>query len=128
MATSIRVQGLTELVVQLDAATSKLPVEVQAVLGKAGQQMKADVRQRWSGLKHLPKLPGLVGYDVYAKIGGYAVDVGPQHVGQGELANIVEFGSVNNAPIPALSPALDTEEPKAIAALDALVARLLDTP
>lgn len=125
MVTAIRVTGLTELRVQLDTATSRLPVEVQAVLGKAGQQMKADARQRWSGLKHLPKLPSLVGYDVYAKIGGYAVDVGPQHIGQGELANIVEDGSVNNAPIPALSPALDTEEPKVVAALDALVGRLL---
>lgn len=125
MAATIRVQGLTELEVALDKATSQLPTQVQAVLGKAGTNIKTGVRRRWSGMKHLPKLPGLVSYDVSAKLGGYAVEVGPAHIGQGELANVAEFGTVNNAPRPALAPELDLEAPKVEAALAALVDKLL---
>jgi hypothetical protein len=122
---AVTVNGLTELVVTLDKAVSAMPVEVQAVLGKAGGNIKDGARRRWAGMKHLPKLPSLVSYDVYAKVGGYAVDVGPAHIGQGELANFAEFGSQNNPPRPALAPELDLEAPKAEAALAALVDRLL---
>jgi hypothetical protein len=126
MATEIRVSGLTELKVALDKATSRLEPEVMAVLGRAGMNIKRATQQRWAGMKHLPKLPGLVSYDVAHGAGKVYVEVGPQHVGQGELANVAEFGTVNNAPRPGLSPSLDEEEPKTVAALDALVAKLLD--
>jgi hypothetical protein len=126
MAATIKVQGATELVVALDKATSRMIPEVSAVLGKAGGNMKNDIRARWSGMRHLPKLPGLVSYDVFPWVGGIYVEVGPAHVGQGELAVFAEFGSVNNAPRPALAPALDAEAPKVEAALDALLGKLLD--
>jgi hypothetical protein len=127
VATSIRVSGLTELVVDLDKVTSRLEPEVMAVLGKAGLAIKRGTQRRWGRLRHLKKLAGLVSYDVAHGIGKVYVEVGPQHVGQGELANVAEFGTVNNAPIPALSPELDIEEPKTVAALDALLPKLLDS-
>jgi hypothetical protein len=125
MPNEIKVQGVDELGVALDAATSRMIPEVSAVLGRAGMNMKRDIQQRWSGMKHLPKLPGLVSYDVTTVIGGIQLEVGPRHIGQGELANVAEFGTVNNAPRPALAPALDAEAPKVEAALDALVDKLL---
>lgn len=125
---SIRVSGLTELKVDLDKATSRMMPEVMAVLGRAGLNIKRGTQRRWAGMRHLPKLPGLVSYDVHHIVGGVAVEVGPQHIGQGELANFVEFGSVQNQPRPGLSPSLDEEEPKTLAALDALVGKLLDGP
>lgn len=126
MATSIRVSGLTELLVDLDKATSRLEPEVMAVLGRAGLNIKRGTQRRWSGMKHLKRLPGLVSYDVAHGIGKVYVEVGPEHRGQGELANVAEFGTKNNAPRPALSPELDIEEPKTVAALDALLGKLLD--
>ena len=129
MATSIRVTGLNELVLQLDAATSRLPVEVQAVLGRAGLNIKKDAAARVGGRKYLPAYPRSISYDVSAKLGGYQVEVGPdKDRPQGPLGNIIEDGSVNSAPIPHLSPALDAEEPKVVVALDALLGRLLDVP
>ncbi len=126
--TSIRVFGLTELIVDLDKATSRLQPEVAAGLGKAGMAIKKNTQRRWAGMKHLPKLPGLVSYDVFSVPGAVAVEVGPDHVGQGELANVAEFGTKNNAPRPGLSPSLDEEEPKVITFLDALLPKLLDGP
>lgn len=126
MPTSIRVSGLAELVVDLDKATSRMLPEVAAVLGRAGLNIKRDTQRRWAGMRHLPDLPGLVSYDVAHGFGKVYVEVGPQHIGQGELANIAEFGSVNNGPRPGLSPSLDEEEPKTVLALDALVVKLLD--
>lgn len=126
MPTSIRVSGLAELVVDLDKATSRMLPEVAAVLGKAGGNIKRDTQRRWGGMRHLPKLPGLVSYDVAHGFGKVYVEVGPEHIGQGELANVAEFGTVNNAPRPGLSPSLDEEEPKTVLALDALLAKLLD--
>jgi hypothetical protein len=126
VASTIRVSGVNELVVSLDRATSLMQPEVAAVLGRAGLNIKNATKRRWSGMKHLPKLPGLVSYDVFHWPGGVLVEVGPQHVGQGELANVAEYGTVNNAPRPGLSPSLDEEEPKTVVALDALVGKLLD--
>lgn len=128
MPNTVTVTGLTEVVVALDRATSLMQPEVAKVLGRAGMNIKQGVQRRWSGTKHLRKLPSLVSYDVYRTFGSIVVEVGPKHVGQGELANLAEFGSVNNAPRPALSPELDIEEPKTVAALDALLGVLLDGP
>lgn len=125
MANTITVKGLTELELDLDRATSRMLPEVVSVLGRSGMNIKKGTQRRWSGMRHLAKLPGLVSYEVYHMFGGVGVEVGPRHVGQGKLANVAEFGTVNNAPRPALSPELDVEAPKTEAALDALLGRLL---
>jgi hypothetical protein len=125
MGDGVTVTGLTEVKIALDQATSRMLPEVAAVLSKAGLNIKSGVQRRWSGMAHLRRLPSLVSYDVAHGFGKVYVEVGPQHVGQGELANVAEFGTVNNAPRPALSPELDIEEPKTVAALDALVDKLL---
>jgi hypothetical protein len=128
VASTIRASGLTELELDLDKATSRLEPEVMAVLGRAGMNIKRGTQRRWAGMRHLRKLPGLVSYDVAHGFGKVYVEVGPQHIGQGELANVAEYGTVNNAPRPGLSPSLDEEEPKTVAALDALLGKLLDGP
>jgi hypothetical protein len=125
MGDGVTVQGLTEVEIALDQATSRMLPEVVAVLGKAGLNIKSGTQRRWSGMAHLRRLPSLVSYDVWFVPGGIKVEIGPQHVGQGELANVAEFGTVNNAPRPALAPELDLEEPKTEAALAALVDKLL---
>lgn len=125
MASEITVKGLTELIVSLDKATSRLDPEAQAVLGKAGLNIKKGVRRRWSGLRHLRGLARTVGYDVAHGLSGPYVEIGADKRGQGELANVAEFGTPNNAPIPALAPELDAEAPRTVAALDALMDKLL---
>lgn len=126
MATSIKVSGLTELVAQLDKATSRMLPEVSAVLGRAGLNIKKGVQQRWGGSKMAPALPFAVSYDVSYGLGGVSMEVGPDKgKRQGALGNFREFGSMHNAPTPALAPELDIEAPKTVAALDALLGKLL---
>jgi hypothetical protein len=127
MANSITVQGLTEVIVSLDKATSRLDPEVMLVLAKAGLNIKTGAVRRVSGHAHLPAYPHAISYDVTHGFGGPSVDVGPDKGrGQGALGNLVEFGSVNNAPIPHLAPELDIEAAKTEVALDALLGKLFD--
>ena len=126
MANSISVTGLDEIVVQLDKATSRMLPEVSAVLGKAGLAIKKGAQQRWGGLGHAPALPYAVSYDVSYGLGGVSVEVGPDKSRrQGALGNLLEFGSINNAPRPALAPELDLEAAKTVTYLDALLVKLL---
>lgn len=129
MANVVSVSGLTELEISLDKAISTMPTEVMAILGRAGFNIKKGTQRRWSGMKHLPRLPYAVSYDVTPIFTGFQLEVGAdKDKKQGALANVVEFGTVNNPPRPGLAPELDLEEPKTVAALDALVAKLLDSP
>lgn len=126
MPTSITVTGLTEVVAQLDTATSRMLPEVSAVLGKAGLNIKRGAQRRWAGLRHAPALPASVSYDVIPGFGGVSVEVGPDKSRrQGPLGNLLEFGSVNNPPHPALAPELDLEAARTVTYLDALVGKLL---
>lgn len=127
MPTSITVTGLTEVVAQLDKATSRMLPEVSAVLGKAGLAIKQGAQRRWGGMAHAPALPAAVSYDVIPGFGGVSVEVGPDKSRrQGPLGNLLEFGSMNNAPRPALAPELDLEAAKTVTFLDALLGKLLE--
>jgi hypothetical protein len=90
MGDGVTVEGLAEVTIALDKATSQLLPETAAVLGKAGMNMKQGVQRRWSGMKHLRKLPSLVSYDVWYTFGGIKVEVGPRHVGQAALDRLMD--------------------------------------
>lgn len=127
MANIVRTVGLDELIINLDAATSRMANEVDKVMAKAGVNIKNGVRQRWSGHPHIKHLPNAVSYDLYHWPTHTILEIGPdKNRRQGPLGNIIEFGTVNNAPIPALSPELDAELPRTMDALAALTAKVLD--
>jgi hypothetical protein len=122
----VQATGLTELEVILSRAASKALSESAAVVGKGSLNIKRDWQARWKGLGHAPALPYAIGYDVFYTIGAIRSEIGPDKGRrQGALGNLLEFGSVNNAPTPGGAPALAAEAPKTERAFEELGERLL---
>ncbi|MET7395619.1 hypothetical protein ABZS66_19225 [Dactylosporangium sp. NPDC005572] len=93
---------------------------------KGALNIKNDWRQRWSGIAHAPALGSAVTFDVFYTLTAVNAEIGPdKQRRQGALANLIEFGSENNAPIPGGLPALQTEEPKFALALEGVPMKLL---
>lgn len=111
---------------EFDQAARELGEEVRKVVSRAALNIKNDARDRISGARHLPHYPRSISYDVEETGDGPAAEIGPDHNrSQGPLGNLLEYGSVNNAPIPHLAPALDEEEPRFARALEAALAKVL---
>lgn len=121
----IVVEGLRELIADLDQAAAAMPREVRAVVAKGALHVKQDWRRRWSGHPHIPVLPYAISYDVTVGPREIRAEIGPDKgKAQGPLGNIIEFGTANNTPIPGGLPALDAEAPRYERALSDLAARL----
>lgn len=73
--------------------------------------MKRTMRKDASGHAHLPRLQNFVEYDVEVTPVSVSVDVGFRKEGQGNLANVAAFGTVNNAPVMDVTRALRDEVP-----------------
>ncbi|MFJ2717409.1 hypothetical protein [Streptomyces sp. NPDC087437] len=78
-----------------------------AVAVTAGK-VKRSAQQRISGHPYLPAYPYSITSTVTRGPMGAEAEIGPDKGRrQGPLGNIIEYGTVNNAPIPHLGPALD---------------------
>lgn len=122
----IRVTGDKEVALALDKAASGSVLAVRAVVEKGALNIKEDAKNRVSGLAHAPAYPSAITYDMTYGLGSIEAEIGPDKGRrQGALGNLLEFGSVNNAPIPHMGPALRAEEPKFTEAMEAMAARLL---
>jgi hypothetical protein len=123
----VTVTGDRELLATLDRLTSAAWRDADRVLEKAAVNIKKDWAKRWSGHPHFPALPRAVSYDLFHTLAGNShVEVGPdKNRRQGALGNIIEFGTPNNAPIPAGMPALAAEAPRFEKALGDLGEQLL---
>jgi hypothetical protein len=122
-----KITGLKELRADLEKYETEIVGEVRGVVAKGALNIKKDVRRAWANLRHAPALPRSVGYDV--KVRGLTVtaEVGPdKSKRQGALGVFLEYGSVHNAPRPALAPAADAEEPRLASALEDINADLLE--
>lgn len=121
MADIIDSSEVDRLVADMGAASRKVPAEVRKVVQKGSLNIKNDWREAWTGHAHAPSLPYAVTYDTTVKGTVVEGEIGPdKDKRQGALGNIYEFGTPNNAPIPGGQPSLDAEEPRFIAALQAL--------
>jgi hypothetical protein len=121
------VSGLGQLEAMLEGVGKEALPEGRKVVSKGALNMKNGMRRRVQGIQHAPAYPYSIGYSL--KTSGLTVEaeVGPDKAKrQGALGNILNYGTLNNAPIPHVEPALDDEEPKYLAALDDLGARLLE--
>jgi hypothetical protein len=122
--------GATELIAVLTVAADEVMPAVENVVGKGCLNIKrqaADIIRAVSHLGYLPHYPRSISYDVTR--GGDLVtgEVGPDAAKlQGGLARILEYGTVNNAPIPHMSPALDAEAPRFERALADVAVDLLE--
>jgi hypothetical protein len=120
------VSDLDRLERDLQRAVRDVVDEVRQVVSRGALNVKRDWRRRWSGHPTIRHLPDAVGYDVHGVGNTISAEIGPdKNRRQGPLGNIIEFGSVNNPPIPGGLPALRAEAPRFERALTDVAERLL---
>lgn len=114
----------------LGKAAAAAPATAAAVVTRSALAVKADARRRISGLSHAPAYPASIGFDpVRATASGTAAStvVGPDKSRrQGALGNLLEYGSVKNAPRPHLGPAGEAEAPRMAKALEDLATKAVE--
>lgn len=102
------------------------PVQARKVVAKGALNIKRDAQRRTSGLAHAPAYPRSITYDSHETPTGGWAEIGPDKTRrQGALGNILEFGTVKNAPIPHMLPAAEAERPKFEKAMEDLAAKAL---
>jgi len=107
---------LTEVdayIAELGKVPKDLHDEVVKVGEKGALNIKKDWARAWSGHAYIGPLSRSVSYDRRFRGSEIEWEIGPDKGrAQGPLGNIIEFGTVNNAPIPGGLPALDREAPR----------------
>jgi hypothetical protein len=112
---------LNLLAAQLRGKAGAVGADAAAVVRKGALNVKNDARKLSSGLGHAPLYPFSIGFDVTGdgRFGSIEAEIGPdKEKPQGALGNLLEYGSVNNAPLAHLGPALDREGPRFADALE----------
>jgi hypothetical protein len=100
--------------------------EARQVVAKGALNIKTDARRRVTGLKHAPAYPSSITYDSHEVAGSAWAEIGPdKQRRQGALGNLLEYGSVKNAPRPHMRPAAEAERPKFEAAMQSLAEKAL---
>lgn len=126
----VRVTGLRELEADLRAAVEHVVEDGKKVAGRAGLNVKKEAQRiirAHSPRGYLPHYPRAISYDVSAAGTVISVEIGPRSDRlQGGLGPYIEEGTVNNAPVPHLAPALDLEEHAFYSYLEDLAERLLE--
>lgn len=120
---------LTEVntyIAELDRVPKDMYDEVVKVGEKGALNIKKDWAQAWSGHSYIGPLSRAVSYDRRGKGASIEWEIGPDKGrAQGPLGNVIEFGTVNNPPIPGGLPALDREAPRTERALADVLGRVL---
>jgi hypothetical protein len=119
--------GLQALVAGISRAADVAPDETRKVVQRGALNVKNEWRRRWTGHAYAPALPYSITYDTTMVGARTAAEIGPERGRrQAALANLFEYGSVNNAPIPGGAPALEKERPRFEKALEDVAYRSLD--
>lgn len=113
---------LGEWAAELGKAAADYPEEARKIVENSAKAIRNDWRRRWHGLHYAPYLWEAVTYDAT----NTHAEIGPdKSLTQGALGNLLEFGSINNAPRPAGVYALAAEEPHFAKNAEDVLARLL---
>lgn len=109
-----KAHGLTELEADLKKAIKEAIPAAKKITGKGSLNIKRHAQRIIKGASrrgYLPHYPRAITYDVKASGTTVSSEIGPDSSKkQGGLGKLLENGSINNAPIPHLNPALDAEE------------------
>lgn len=117
---------LAYIATSIDKASAVAAAETAKVVAKGALNIKDGARRRVAGLRHARRYPNSIDYDLYVTGRGAIADVGAnKNKPQGALGNLLEYGSVKNAPIPHIAPAAAEEMPRFEAAMDALAVKAL---
>lgn len=108
-----------DLLKVIGTAPAEALKDVRPVVQRGLLNIKNGARRRAAGLKHAPAYPSSITYDSHDTPTGAWGEVGPdKQRRQGALGNILEHGTVKNAPIPHMLPSARAEEPKFLKALE----------
>lgn len=122
--------GLDELSADLQKAVREAIPSAKKIAGKGALNVKKEAQRiirEHSKRGYLPHYPRSISYDVSAAGAIVTAEIGPKSEKlQGGLGRILEEGTVNNAPIPHLSPALDLEEHVFFGYMEELGEKLLE--
>ena len=112
MTVQIDAPDLRRLEADISRAVLAAPGKVRAATEVSARHVKDSARGAISGLRHAPQYPDSITYDMAWALDGVQADIGPdKDRAQGALGNLLEFGSVHNAPLAHLGPALDRVAP-----------------
>lgn len=125
--TTADVRQLTQAALVLRSSTTEAAQEMARVVTRGALNVKrgwADNARSSSG-RHAPHYPRSISYDVHPIPGGAHAEIGPDKgKTQGALGNLLEFGSVHNAPHNDGGRALADEDPRFVAAALAVTLRM----
>lgn len=126
----IEVLGLESVIFGLQRAPELLAGNVAKAVTVTSHKIRDDARSRISGYKYLPKYPGTISYEVRGTDEAIEGEIGPErskamNKRQASLGALLEFGSVHNAPIPHLGPALDANANDLFAGVEIAVRQAL---
>jgi hypothetical protein len=119
--------ALDQLAGDLDKVVDRIPAGTRAAVQKSSLAIKTDWRRRWSGHPHIRQIVPTITYDTTETRTSVVGEIGPDraHGPAAALANIPEYGTVKNAPIPGGIPASAAEEPKFEKAMQDLAEKAL---
>ena len=96
MGYEVDTSEVDRLAIDLEAGPNRVERGARTVLRRSARRVKAGMKADATGHNYLQDLPGTVGT---TEIGLLEWEVGFDKRGQGKLANIIVFGSINNAPV-----------------------------
>lgn len=119
---SVIVIGAEALAADLVGAGVRFERNATTALAVTARKVQQSARQRVSGRRYLPQYPQAITYDVKRAAGGPQAEIGPDKGRpQGALGNLVEYGSIHNAPIEHLGPALEENADDAVRGIEIAV-------
>lgn len=89
---------LNALAIDFSKAPGRIQRAAPKVMHKAAFDIKTRMRRDARGHRYLPHFANEINYDRTDSL-GLAYEIGFDKRGQGNLANIIAFGSINNAPV-----------------------------
>ena len=93
---SIDAHEVKELAVSLADAPARLRGRIDDAFADEARALEREMKADATGHRYLPKFARELTTD---KVGALGYDIGFEKRGQGNLANIIVFGSINNGPV-----------------------------
>ncbi|MGW1160358.1 hypothetical protein ACWD48_19500 [Streptomyces sp. NPDC002519] len=123
----ITVTGINVVVADMEAFPTRLLVNARKAVQVTSHKIRDDARSRISGHKYLPGYPRTITYDVKATAEGFEGEIGPDKSlkGQAPFGAFLEYGSVHNAPLPHLGPALDANAEDLVTGIEIAISQAI---
>lgn len=117
MADQVRVDDsqVRELAADLRQIPQKAMPTFQAIMKRGANNVKRDMQEHARGHRTFPHFARSISYDRVRDVPGIAYEIGPDkdRLGTGApLANLLYFGSSNNAPVLDLDVGIRAEAPR----------------